>query len=471
MGLTKVSYAMIDGTPANVRDYGAVGDGVTNDSAAFNAALAANKTVYVPTGTYNIVDKIIVGQLQRQTLFGENSTSTILMSSSTTEPVIYVNSGISGISIRSLTIDRSVVPANNNAAGIDYNRIGEGVLDDLLVQNHYVGLKLGEAGYSRFTNSTIMKNVSHGVVLASAATGQLQWSLINLLSTQNGGSGIVATTQNASATSTSLGEWFKISTFANTGYGIGVLGKVGSGIYGVRISDCFLGQDGNSELYMDTYGGLHKVECSFFELAGTGPTGPTLSTPASNQGYGILVTANNTDVLISGNVSSGQSYSGFDVSSDNSVIVGNYVHNSGLAGSSGDRVGIKIRRGLSLVAGNLSRNTGGSTSQDYGFYKNGDAVTYTGNIAFQNNIADFGGAAAVASNVLGNTGYSINNIIADIYYSGTKIIGPRETGWTAMGGTADKSTSYNTASITLVQLAERVNALQTALTTHGLIGA
>ena len=41
MGLTKVTYAMIDGAPVNVLDYGAIGDGATDDSNALNAAATA----------------------------------------------------------------------------------------------------------------------------------------------------------------------------------------------------------------------------------------------------------------------------------------------------------------------------------------------------------------------------------------------------------------------------------------------
>jgi hypothetical protein len=62
------------------------------------------------------------------------------------------------------------------------------------------------------------------------------------------------------------------------------------------------------------------------------------------------------------------------------------------------------------------------------------------------------------------------NISANYYVAGTKVVGARDTGWTAMTGTPDESTSYATGTITLPQLAGRVMALQTALTTHGLIG-
>jgi hypothetical protein len=61
MSLTKASYSMITGAPANVLDYGAVGDGVTDDSAAINLALAGgNKIVYFPPGTYYIYAEDVV---------------------------------------------------------------------------------------------------------------------------------------------------------------------------------------------------------------------------------------------------------------------------------------------------------------------------------------------------------------------------------------------------------------------------
>jgi hypothetical protein len=55
MALTKVSYAMIEGNVVNVLDYGAVADGVADDTAAIQAAVTAagaGGTVFFPAGTY-----------------------------------------------------------------------------------------------------------------------------------------------------------------------------------------------------------------------------------------------------------------------------------------------------------------------------------------------------------------------------------------------------------------------------------
>jgi hypothetical protein len=63
------------------------------------------------------------------------------------------------------------------------------------------------------------------------------------------------------------------------------------------------------------------------------------------------------------------------------------------------------------------------------------------------------------------------NMPGDLQRGGTKVLGARDTGWTAMTGTSDKATAYATGSVTLPQLAGRVMAMQAALTTHGIIGA
>lgn len=69
---------------------------------------------------------------------------------------------------------------------------------------------------------------------------------------------------------------------------------------------------------------------------------------------------------------------------------------------------------------------------------------------------------------------TLAGVIADMSteyrVSGTKVVETRKTGYTAMTGTKNRGSSYATGTITLVQLAERVGALQDDLASHGLIG-
>lgn len=52
MALTKVTYSMIEGDAVSVTDFGAVGNGVANDTAAIQAAIDTGKIVIFPAGTY-----------------------------------------------------------------------------------------------------------------------------------------------------------------------------------------------------------------------------------------------------------------------------------------------------------------------------------------------------------------------------------------------------------------------------------
>ena len=54
MAITKASFSLISDAPANVKDFGAVGDGINNDRLAIQAAFDASLKVYFPEGTYYV---------------------------------------------------------------------------------------------------------------------------------------------------------------------------------------------------------------------------------------------------------------------------------------------------------------------------------------------------------------------------------------------------------------------------------
>lgn len=77
MALTKAYNRMIEGSIVNVKDYGAVGDGVTDDKTAIQDAVnaAAGKTLYIPDGTYYVSDPGITISSSNITIQGGNQTS------------------------------------------------------------------------------------------------------------------------------------------------------------------------------------------------------------------------------------------------------------------------------------------------------------------------------------------------------------------------------------------------------------
>ena len=75
MALNKASNSMIEGAPVNVKDFGAVGDGVTDDLAAIQAVFdlytGTNTPIYFPYGTYLISSGLDAYQ---QVIISDNAT-------------------------------------------------------------------------------------------------------------------------------------------------------------------------------------------------------------------------------------------------------------------------------------------------------------------------------------------------------------------------------------------------------------
>jgi hypothetical protein len=76
-------------------------------------------------------------------------------------------------------------------------------------------------------------------------------------------------------------------------------------------------------------------------------------------------------------------------------------------------------------------------------------------------IDHFGTAGTLANRLLNAGGLQVG---------GAQVVGSRNTGWNAWTGTLNNASVYDASTVTLVQLAQRVAAIQLALTTHGLLG-
>ena len=100
----------------SVKDYGAVGDGITDDTAAFNAALATEKAIRVPAGNYRITSTLSVTD-NNVTMIGEGERLSIIKFTGGTDGISWTSTDDS----HSLILERLQLQAAANMSGSPVN--------------------------------------------------------------------------------------------------------------------------------------------------------------------------------------------------------------------------------------------------------------------------------------------------------------------------------------------------------------
>lgn len=450
----------------SVDDFGAVGDGITDDTSAIQAAIASGaKRVFIPAGTYRTTATISVSA-SGVMLQGEGPDATIITSSAN-GPAIQVASGLIGVGFFDLQVTRVAGTASSGLDGIRFVSLTEqATIQRVKLSRHWIGLSLCATSYSFVQELIALNNYSHGVQVANNATfAGLQWSFFKCLSQTNDGYGLFVTTA-AGISGASVGDFQLFSTYANKLGGVRFSGKASSPINAIRWFGGFVGEDGNHGFELDTYGSsTHKIEGLFAEIAGVAPCGVDQTTPATNLGSGIVVTANNVAVDLLNCCVIGNSLTGIVMRASRFLIAGCDVRINGAAGIGGELNGIRCFAGMGSVVGCSSKGHAA-----FGVFCDVDTVSVVGNDLRENAIAGFGAISLVNSPVMGNFGAATTNINSALTRDGVQLLSARDNGWAAMTGTGNKATVYDTSTISLAQLAGRVKQLQDALTAHGLIG-
>jgi hypothetical protein len=103
----------------SVKDFGAVGDGVTDDAAAIQAAISASNNVFFPAGTYKISTSI---NLKSDLILAGEGDATVIEYTGTGYAIHYPNkttSSVNNVCIRDLTVSTST------GSGVDFEAVYE----------------------------------------------------------------------------------------------------------------------------------------------------------------------------------------------------------------------------------------------------------------------------------------------------------------------------------------------------------
>lgn len=255
----------------NVRSSGAVGDGVTDDTMAFQAAIAScSGRIFVPSsaGCYVINGSLsfsggpfaVVGESQWQSCIeNHDGASPTLLATDTTGGVI---SGLHLTHAGSTSSGGAAI----RTAGADNSGLS---IQDIYTEKNFIGLDLGSTSSGRVLNVVTGDSVSHGIALTGTPLG---WELYQVFSAGNGGDGLHV---EGSGT---LGIIDSYQTY-NDQNGVQLIG-VGGPLY-ATMRNCFIGEDRGWGAILDTGGGTVDISTCQFEGEPTG---------------GLFATANNASV-------------------------------------------------------------------------------------------------------------------------------------------------------------------------------
>lgn len=117
---------------ASVVDYGTVGDGVADDTAAIQAAISANRSVFIPTGSYRITASLTIPA--GRYLLGAPGATLINQGLGAAVQITAAGSRLEGLSIRGV---EDTIPGRTGAHGVEITGAGGLMLDRLTIT--YVG--------------------------------------------------------------------------------------------------------------------------------------------------------------------------------------------------------------------------------------------------------------------------------------------------------------------------------------------
>ncbi len=150
--------------PANVKWYGATGDGTTNDTAAINAAIAALnagtvKRLYFPHGTYRVAGALTTITRAGATLLGDGKRQSVIYQTSSTDTLRFASTSpattaLGDITITGIGFDQQGASAPTAGVALTLTRVIRGYFD-IDIRNVFAGLLMEGCGELHFVSTTI----------------------------------------------------------------------------------------------------------------------------------------------------------------------------------------------------------------------------------------------------------------------------------------------------------------------------
>lgn len=154
----------------SVKDFGAVGDGVTDDlvsfqsAAAFIATSANGVNLYIPTGTYRLSASVTFSNSKSFTMFGDGDSSVIYVVAGTGAPIFTIGSA-------SIFPTRQVIknlffrgPVGGTSSGIRLWNCNTARVEGTVFQNQVYGIQLDACYATELTSNVFDVCTSYGVI-------------------------------------------------------------------------------------------------------------------------------------------------------------------------------------------------------------------------------------------------------------------------------------------------------------------
>lgn len=372
MSLTKVSYSMITGAPVNVLDFGAVGDGVVDDTAAIQAAIdtlsALGGDIVFPTTSANIYlvsDTLLVTDFIRIT-FSNNVT--IKLANNSNVPIISNADSVggnAGIEIYGGIFESNKANQTGNFGTLSFDNVTNCIFSNVYVQGGASDNTIGVGAFA-LNNSTLC--LFDQCIVANAQSEGLY--LINCTKcTINGGE--YFNTVGGSGIATNLGgDHIYTGVYAHDNAGTNfsingsnqtLIGCIANG--STEQGGIVFGHTGDPSDYSSAIGCRASNNENFGIAVLAGSTSVTISgcivsdtTGASN--IGIQLSDSSSNCTVSNNTIFRNYYGIFLAQGGTgSVIDGNFIQDC-------DSDGINIGLGTQncTITNNISKNNGRTTT-------------------------------------------------------------------------------------------------------------